>query len=223
MAILRRLARALGLHNLEFERGITVIKLEGYSNAYHVDAFKWLCQELLPQAIKPFVLLDRDYRSVESAKKVEHDFADGGIVAHVWRRKELESYVLTPSVIGRVSGVHGKVAEAFLSDVTLSMENDVFGRLLDEQLREKKSANRHAVEITSAYKKEFDALWREPEFRLASAPAKQVIARLNERLQSAGHKAVSARALASAHRRQEIPEEMASVLNRINESTSDYY
>lgn len=215
MTVLRRFARRLKLVNLENERGITVIKLEGFSRSDHVAPFAWLCDELLPNAIKTFVLLDRDYRSEESIESLEDDFKQAGIIAHVWRRKELESYLLTPSVLARLSGLATEEAEQLLADVTQDMGSDVFGRLLDEELRNGVSATRHRAQLSADFKRSFDERWADPIFRMEHCPAKDVIAKLNIRLQAQGWKAVSVRSLASAHRIGEIDDEMSSVLHAI--------
>jgi hypothetical protein len=215
MTVLRRLARKLKLANLENERGITVIKLDGFSRSDHVAPFVWLCEELLPNALKTFVLLDRDYRAEESIQSLEGDFKQAGIVAHVWRRKELESYLLTPSVIARLSGSTEHEAGELLADVTLDMGSDVFGRLLDEELKIGVSASRHRAQVTADFKRSFDERWVDPRFRMEHCPAKQVIAKCNIRLQALGRKSVSVRSLASTHRIREIDDEMASMLQVI--------
>jgi predicted ATP-dependent endonuclease of OLD family len=216
MAIIRRFSKTLRLESIELERGITVIKLEGFSRFNHVAPFTWLCDELLPEAIKVHVLLDRDYRSDTAISHIEKDFGDVGISAHVWRRKELESYLLTPSVIARLSGLAESEAVDALSGATLAMENDVFSRLLGDRIQEEKSASRHSVDVTAEFKAEFDQKWKDLDFRLYHCPAKQVIARLNDLLQTQRKKSVSSRSLASAHRVGEIASEMAEALRQIN-------
>lgn len=99
MTVLRKLAKTLDMPALATERSITVMPLEGYSRHVQVEPFAWLCRNLLPEAIKVYVLLDHDYRPEEVSSRLEAEFASQGIGAHVWRRKELESYLLTPSVI----------------------------------------------------------------------------------------------------------------------------
>jgi hypothetical protein len=49
------------------------------------------------------------------------------------------------------------------------MESDVFGRLLDERLREEVTASKHAVEVTAEFKTDFDTNWRDDESASASA------------------------------------------------------
>jgi hypothetical protein len=216
MAVLRRFAKTLNLTSVESEVGITIIPLHGYSNWGQVGPFKWLCDELLPDALDTFVVLDRDYRSDDVRASVMKEFSDRGIHGHVWQRKELESYLLNPHVLARLAGVSVDKIHLWLEEITSSMENEVFGRLLDERFKEEVSGSKHAVSVTTAFKPKFDTLWSDPNYRLEVCPPKQIISKLNAKLQGDGYKAVSLTGLARSHRRSEIPAEVVSLLSMIN-------
>jgi hypothetical protein len=220
MAILRRLAHTLGHTSLERETGVTVIPLRGYANWGQVEPFKWLCDELLPEALQTFVILDRDYRPDAVRESVMQRFQTAGIVGHVWERKELESYLLSSQVIARLSGASQSSVTKWLNKITQHMESEVFGRLLDERLKNEVSGQRHAVSVTTSFKPEFDAAWADPEFRLRICPPKQIVAALNMKLQGKGLRPVSFAALARAHRRSEIPAELSALLAQIESATT---
>jgi hypothetical protein len=220
MTVLRRFAKTLGMSGLEREAGISVIQLQGYSRWGQVEPFAWLCGELLPSALKVFVILDRDYRTDRTMLEVEKSFADAGMTAHVWRRKEIESYVITPAVIVRITGASQQMIADMLSEIRAAMESAVFSRLLAERLTEEVAASRHSVTVTQAYKTEFDQAWAQADFRRDTCPPKQVIAALNSRLQAAGYKTVSVPALARAHRRDEIDAEVVAALGLVEGALS---
>jgi hypothetical protein len=218
MTILRRIAKTLDFPAIASERGMTVIPLKGYSRWGQVTPFAWLTRELLPEAIKFFVILDRDYRSDTVIDEVEQAFADEDIVAHVWRRKELESYLLTPEVIARQAAAPLPTIEEILNSVTATMYDDVFSRMLAERVRVGISAKRDVTVITSSFKKEFDLLWQSNVYRLHSTPAKQVLSELNRRLDEAKFRHVSARGLAIAHRINDISSEVSGTLRKVEET-----
>lgn len=220
MSILRRFAGTLSLSNLEGGVNVTTIPLHGYSNWGHVEPFKWLCNELLPSALKLFVVLDRDYRPEQARLKVASAFSAVGIVGHVWQRKELESYLLSPEVIARVSGAGAIQVAEWLDLVTAGMEVEVFGRLLDERMKAEVSASRHAVSVTTSFKPEFDQLWTDSAYRLSICPPKQVVSKVNQLLQGGGYRPVSLTTLARAHRRSEIPVEVGDLLRQIESAAS---
>lgn len=215
MVFLRRFARTLGLTALGSEDGITVIPLKGYSNWGQVSPFTWLCNELLPDAIETFVILDRDYRPNETCVAVVNEFSASGIHAHVWQRKELESYLLNVSVLARLSGASEEIIVEWLTNVTMTMENDVFSRLLDERIRAETGSHNHAVSVTAEFKPAFDEAWSDPAYRLKVCPPKQVVSAINALLNDSGHKTVSMTALARAHRKSEIPAELAGLLHLV--------
>jgi energy-coupling factor transporter ATP-binding protein EcfA2 len=215
MSLLRHFARALGLTSLEREAGVTVVPLRGYNNWGQVEPFKWLCDELLPDAIETFVILDRDYRPETVRADVMTRMAASGIRGHVWARKELESYLLTSAAIARLSGAKPETVTKWLNGITAGMESDVFGRLLDERLKAEVDGQHHAVSVTTAFKSEFDSAWASPQFRLATCPPKQVVSSLNAKLQAKGLKPVSIAALARGHRRRELASEVVDLLTQI--------
>ena len=63
-----------------------------------------MSEQLLEGAVEVFALLDRDYRSDPECKAVKDKLSRLGVHCHIWKRKELESYLLQPSAIARLTG-----------------------------------------------------------------------------------------------------------------------
>jgi predicted ATP-dependent endonuclease of OLD family len=221
MSIVTRLARTLGFQAIAGERGITVIPLKGYSRWGEVTPFSWLVRDLLSDTIRIFVILDRDYRPDSAIREVEQAFAKDGIAAHVWRRKELESYLLTRDVVARLAAGPSPAVDEIIDSVTAEMEDDVFSQMLAERIRAEVSAKRDATEVTKSFRKEFAELWRSPQYRLYSCPAKRVLSGVNGRLAEAGFRPMMVNNLAAAHRLDEIAPELSGTLRRIEEALSD--
>ncbi|WP_083518805.1 ATP-dependent nuclease [Serinicoccus chungangensis] len=212
MTLLRRFAQTLGLLNIAHERNLTVIPLKGYTHWGQVDAFSWLAQEMLPDALRIGVVLDRDYRTDETVSDVLASLEDKEIVAHVWRRKEIESYVVTPSVISRKSGAPLEDVESWLDEITDGMREDVHSRQLDEHIRTEKGPKNHQVSVIGKFLPIFDEKWKDPAYRRAFAPPKQILSQLNAKLQEGEYKTVSSVGLARAHRIGEIDAEVRDLL-----------
>jgi energy-coupling factor transporter ATP-binding protein EcfA2 len=219
-ALLSRLAEKVGARRLALESGISVIALTGYTHWPQVEPFAWFIRDLLGSSVKPYVILDRDYRPDALIAEVSSRLKACDIPVHVWRRKELESYILTPGVIARLSGAPlGNVA-SWLDDAACFHETQVFSRMLGERIRFEVSAQRHLTTVAADFKKEFDHLWKDRLFRLERSPPKEILSEVNAKLVAAGHKSVSARALARAHRADELPHELVSVFGTIEEMAS---
>jgi predicted ATPase len=218
MSIVSRLARTLDFQAVANERGVTIIPLKGYSRWGAVTPFAWLARELLSDAIRIFVILDRDYRPDSVISEVEHAFAKENISAHVWRRKELESYLLTPDVMARLAGGPLPVVSEIIDAVTADMGNYVFSQMLGERVKTEVSAKRDATEVTRDFKNEFDRLWQHGEYRLHCSPAKRVLSGVNSRLTQAGFRSIMVHNLATAHRIEEISAEISGTLRRVEEA-----
>ena len=218
MSIVSRLARTLDFQAIANERGVTVIPLKGYSRWGGVTPFAWLAREFLSDAIRIFVILDRDYRPDSVIAEVEHEFGKENITAHVWRRKELESYLLSPEVIARLAGGPFPAVEEIINSVTVDMGDYVFSQMLAERVKIERSAKRDETEVMRDFKKEFDQLWKSEEYRLHCSPAKRVLSGVNRRLTEAKLRPIMVRNLATAHRIEEISPEISGTLRRVEEA-----
>ena len=212
MKLVRYLARSVGATRLSTETGVAVIPLEGFSNWEHVEPFAWLVKNLLEDSVTTFVVLDRDYRSAASADAVVGRLDGLGIRGHVWWRKELESYLLVPSVIARITKAGTTWVEDAMAKAASTMETKVFVRALDQKLREDVTATSHRVSVTEAFQVDFDREWAVPARRLELSPPKELMRALNRALAADKLGQVSARALARTMRPPEIASEMRDLL-----------
>nr|WP_241563257.1 ATP-binding protein [Micromonospora costi] len=215
MQILRRLSQALNANRLAKQEGISVVPLEGYSNSEHLASLKWILSDFLNGAVECYVLLDSDYRPGEVSRELEAQFHSIGVHAHVWRRKELESYLIEPSVISRISGASEVEVQQILSDAAATFEDFVFSRMLEEKIAFERSATNHRVTVTEKFKPDFQKRWTDSQWRLGVAPPKRLLSMLNTKLQAAKYKTVSAERIAAAMARDEIPAEMRAALLQV--------
>ena len=215
MQILRRLSQTLQANRLAKQDGISVVSLQGFSRNDQIAPFKWILSDFLNDSVQGFVLLDGDYRPLAAAEKLEAQLRGIGVNAHVWRRKELESYLIVPAVIARISGAGESEVRQMLDDAAAAFEDAVFSRMLNERISFEKSANNHGVNVTEVFKPEFERRWIDLDWRLEVVPPKKLISALNARLQAAKYKTVSAERIAASIEREEIPAEMRAALLKV--------
>ncbi len=217
--ILRQLASTLGTARVAAEAGIAVIPLRGFDNWEHVEPFAWMSTGLLDDSVKVVVVLDRDYRADEQCKNVKARLQAVGVRCHVWKRKELESYLLDSSAIARVTGAGEDWVEEALAQAAEELENDVFGQVLAET---SKLFRRDQVsQAAKEGKKRFEERWKNRGERKWTAPPEGVLHGLNRRLGKAGHKTTSFRELARRLEAGEIPSEMIRFLDRIEDTLEE--
>ncbi|MFD7081279.1 ATP-dependent endonuclease [Streptomyces sp. NPDC059918] len=218
--LLKKLARSLGQSQIAHEYSMAVVPMNGYSNWGQAEAFGWFLNEFLGKSVKAMVLLDRDYRSQIQVDAVVAKFSEVDVHAHVWAKKELESYLLIPSAIARLCKCSEGEVRGFISDILSGMERGVFARILAERQAAEKSSGRSVATITEAVMAEFDRDWQSEGFRYRACPPKEVLAQLNAKLQSEGFRAASFDAIAASVIETELADEMVTVLRRIDELAS---
>jgi hypothetical protein len=134
----------------------------------------------------------------------------------VWKRKELESYLLDSRGIARVTGADEDWVEEALAEAAEELENDVFGQVSAQT--SKRFRRDQASQAAKEGKRRFEELWKNRGERRWNAPPEGVLHGLNRRLGKARHKTTSFRELARRLEADEIPSEMIRFLDRV-EST----
>jgi hypothetical protein len=220
MKLLRDLARRLELTNIVREDGVAVVPLGGFDRWEHVEPFKWLISEFLEDAVEAHVVLDRDYRSEATVEKVRRRLRDIGVKPHIWRRKELENYLLDIGALARASGASEPWIEATLGDCAAELEDDVHSQIQAEHQRVLRKTGKSDATINKLAKKEADKLWADPARRVHACGGKDLIRHLNKKLAAGGYEPVSDRKLAKTLRKTEIPKELRDVLKAVNQAAA---
>ncbi|MFD3697736.1 ATP-dependent endonuclease [Streptomyces sp. NPDC058646] len=213
---LRILGRNLGFAHLVADMDLAVVPINGYSNWGNAEAFGWLVQDFLKSSVGSLVILDRDYRTPAQVEAVRAKLTKAGLDCHVWAKKELESYLISPSAISRLSKCPVPEVEQTIEALMEEMRNAVFAQFNCERQATERSAKLDDATITATTLADFEARWTSVEYRRSVCPPKGIMSGLNTYLQSNGYKAVSFDALAKNVREDEVPAEMLTVLQRIN-------
>jgi len=215
LKILRQVAATVGAGRIATETGVAVISLRGFDNWEHVEPFSWMIADLLESSVSVFVLVDRDFRSEPQCRAVQTRLKSVGVKCHIWKRKELESYLLEPSLIARISGAEIDWAEQALLEAANECEEDVFAQVMTWTLRE--FQRDHQNQAAKEARRRFNALWDDPAHRKWVAPPEKVLHGLNRRLDDAQLKPVSFRLLARRITASEVASEMSGFLERVED------
>ena len=223
MKLLSVVCSKLGLKSLEREYNITTIMLDGKSGSKNVVPFKWLHKNMLSNTKQMFVVLDRDYQSEQECTEIEKSFHENGVHAHIWRRKELESYFINSSVISRILDISISDVEQILLEASNVLENKVLSQIVDDQVkRDRKDKTGKDISITfMEVKDEFDKNWKKMSYRVQVTPAKKFISQINVILDRRQLPTISAKKLVACHNAIDIPDEMADVLRMIDMVSKD--
>ena len=216
MSVIRELAKTIGADHLASERNCAVIEIKGFTNWVRVEPFKWFVSDFLDDSVDVFVLLDRDYRADADVGEVHSTLEAIGIRAHIWRRKELESYLLDPTALARVSKSSPSYISSQLESITDNMTEDVLAQFAEKRHFFSPSDKKDLARTIRETNTELRPRVVDPVWRLHRYPAKAILNALNEDLQQAGHTTVSTKYLARHLLPSEIPEEMRNWLNEVD-------
>jgi hypothetical protein len=217
MKMIRNLAATLGFEHVAHEEAVVVQRLIGFSNWEHVEPFAWLTETLLQGSVALVVFLDRGYQTNTAADAIIERLGRVSVAAHVWTRKELESYLLVPDAIARLSGADASWILDQLVETTETMKHALAARRLQERLKEDVDADHHQVTVTEAFWNEFDTEWRDVQWRLGVCDPKKLMSELNRALASAGHETISAQRLSAELEEDEIADELRGALASVEE------
>ena len=221
---LRKLSRTLGF--AQFSQGnFSTIPLGGSSNWERLKHISWLFRNAFGQTIKCFVILDRDYQSDEDAQRIVKDLGKQDVIAHVWRRKELENYLIHPDALYRMfvtrfaekhpSNQVPLTKEEFRSLIDYIVDGlkvTVMSQVLGNKVRDPSKRKQDVSSISKQVIQEFESKWSNPEFRLMVVPGKEFFAILNGELTSKYSTTVSIDYALNSLRKDEIDREVKEVL-----------
>jgi energy-coupling factor transporter ATP-binding protein EcfA2 len=229
--ILRLFAKKLGFARLATSFDFAVTELGGFRSPQHLKVLSHSVDLVLGGPASYAVILDRDYRPVTEAAEIESDL--GWMeYAHVYRRKEIENYLLVPAAIGEairraeaervrrlnvpsraipdVTELMTTVTEEFRVDV----ESQVVSAEVDYGLQKKRGTDR--TTLTRVALTSFASRWNDLDQRLDWVPGKEVLARLNEVLQPLVGINVTPTRIVGAIAVDDIPREIRSLVKELD-------
>lgn len=178
------------------------------------------------ETITVYCIFDSDYHSAAAIARRYEDARRSAVQLHIWRRKEIENYLLVPTALTRFinSRISARTQSANVLEVINQIEvicaalrNDTFDAISAEILAENRAlgaggANREARKV-------LDLRWSSTDDRMGVVSGKDVFARLSEWSQTQFGVSLAPSLVARAIDTSEIADEMASVLTAIERGT----
>jgi len=223
------------LHHVMFPRSansfrtIPRLKLDGGTNWAQAVGVSKILNSGLEQGsngnIAIYCLIDRDYKFEDEIAKLQSEAKENCIQLHIWKRHEIENYLIQPSTIARLvtngkkkSRIDEAGVEAMLMDITASLKDEVLDRLSNHHhsLHKKES-----IRLSNSYARDIiQSHWGSLENPMVIFPGKEIISGLNSKLQETFQIHLSAIELARNMLLNEIPMEVRELLKAIEEHHS---
>lgn len=191
-------ARKLGKQEVANRADFAVVPVDGF-NPQKVSDFSKGIEMTLGAKLLKAVIFDRDYRSDDEVSHVCKELNKYTELAHIHQRKEIENYVLEPSVIDRalakrIKEYNGRTdnsikcdekAENILMQLTDGLKNKVSGQFLSKrsEYARTKQPSLDIATINQRLLEEFDMIWSDLSSRMKVVPGKEILSHLNNYLQ----------------------------------------
>jgi energy-coupling factor transporter ATP-binding protein EcfA2 len=227
--ILRRFAAKLGLGELANAIGLTTVPLGGFPDPAAVRALSAGIEMALGERVAFAGVFDRDYRSQDEVEAVELDLEQVLAYTHIYGRKELENFLLSPTVLQRAidrtvgdrarrTGEAGIAADAaaLLEKASEPYRIETQSQLVASATKRRSGDRRDPATINRDVMETFEERWKDLELRLGLAPGKRVLADFNQLLRSQAKISLSVAVIVDAFHTHEIPFELATVVREID-------
>lgn len=176
----------------------------------------------MDESIIVYCILDSDYHLPETIKKRQLESVEKHINLHIWQQKEIENYLIVPSLIHRL--IHKKSKNnqeeptiAFIDTIIKGFEEDMEKDVMDSISNEYKNLNKcKSIKDSNTYARGVIAYHREQFGRITSlVSGKEMISRLSEWSKSSFNVSFGVDSLLDEIRINEIEDEIKQVINAI--------
>lgn len=218
--LLRTLARVLGYNEVAFGGGYGTVPLGGFSRNELAAAFEEVVSAL-GGTVRTVVVLDGDLRSAEFRSRDVESLKKSRAMISMWKRREIESYLLTPGALARAARISLSEACLLLEDAIEGMRDEALRALQAQRLSESgqgggETSGYAPKTVLDRAEGEFQARWSSSEGKLAIVDPKGVIKALNRDLQKR-RRSVNAAKLAAASVANETDSEVIEFLEAFSQ------
>lgn len=176
------------------------------------------------EGITVYCLLDSDFHTDEEIRLRHEDANIRGVELHIWKKKEIENYLLVPTAIQRVitAGLpQGKIGptleqvEALLASIAESLKDETFDNIASELQKQNRgwdtgTVNKRARAI-------LNAKWSNPGGPLSTISGKRALSLLSESSKQEYGVSFGALRIARELRANELAVEVQEVIQAIEE------
>ena len=227
--LIRRFARNLGYEELASGNDLTPFESGGFSSWGKVKALSWGLSKTLGANIPIAAVYDRDYFCDEHIEEIYKELSLELKLAHIHIRKEIENYLLVPTVLERVLDKVIKERERRSQTVIEKSETatEILNRLTEKEKTKiqaqyiakrnefLKKTGKDAATITAETISQFEAKWMCLEERVQIVPGKQMLRMLREEIQKLYSVNLTDIRIVDEFLNKEMPEDLVRLIENL--------
>ncbi|EGR8989123.1 hypothetical protein BST55_05365 [Vibrio vulnificus] len=226
---LRRFAKNMGLLDLSSGVYLTAFESGGYSSWERVKSLAWGLNNTLSTDIKIAAIYDRDYWSDSETAETLAELRKYLNLAHIHLRKEMENYLLVPSVLERVlsKAIADKVRRTggaidsnfsindILDTITSAMKTNIQAQYVSKNVEYERSKGSHKDSSTlmGEYLSEFEEKWESYETRMSIVGGKQVLKNFRTYVSDTWSVSITDFKIIDEFKIEEIPDDLKTLLS----------
>lgn len=193
--VLRRFAGKMGFSAFASGNDITQLASEGYSSWPKVQALAWGLKTTLGAEIKIAAIYDRDFWCDAETESVERKLKSELTFAHIHRRKEMENYLLVPSVLERClsrlivdrskrdgSSVVSASISNLLEEITDSHKFELQGQYVSKYTDFHRVSGKDISTLSAESLRDFEGKWKSLAARMEIVCGKDVLKELRAKV-----------------------------------------
>ena len=229
--IIRRFAKIMGFNRVSTGSGLTALASEGFESRTRVQGTAWGFQKSLASELSVGVVYDRDYRCDAEINQFKAELERDVRFAHFHSRKEIENYLLVPSVLERAikralenrgarTGAdmqEGPNAFDILGSITSGLMSDCRGQYVSNYCKYFASSRKDQATLTSESLAIFDRNWSDIDSRMGIVPGKGVLKAFRNEVQRCYSITLTDARILDCFRREDIPDDMKELVRILDE------
>lgn len=228
--LLRRFARAMGYNQIASGAAFTTLETGGFSGWQKVRGLAASFQEALGFELKIAAIFDRDYWCDEEVTRVESELAKHIECWHIHSCKEIENYLLVPSVIERAlssavrdrdvrNGTETTIntsAQDLFRAVTEPLESGLRSQFIAKRQEFFRNTPKNLATLAEEASEIFNLKWKDPATRYTVVPGKKVLAAMRALISEKYAVSLTDHRLVTSFLKSEYPREMVELLNKLD-------
>ena len=215
LKIMTKMAEVICGNHISSLEVLPHVSLNGFNNLKEAFGTSKLFYEETKGMIKCICILDSDYYPKDMIEKKQEEARANYLDLHIWKRKELENYILEPQVLFRLSQQSIEKYDNYineLEELVNTYEDRVFDQYAEHILKYKKIDVSTANAEARSYMKD---MWTNLENKLALVGGKEFIKRLNSWYKQKYALNLSVSKIISEFQKDEFDNEIVEVIKNI--------
>lgn len=229
LKFLRRFAARMGIQ-VGPDADLSIIRAGGFQSWRRIRDLAWGLKNISLK-LRIGAILDRDYFPDDELSEIGKSLAGEIEFLHILDRKEIENYLLVPSVLQRLTqsllqkkcGVDGALdadwAASTLNEITETFRHEALGQYTAKAILYSHGSGIDPSTIIASVSKRFHHTWANLSTKLCAAPGKEVLKSFRRLSQEKFGLTLSDAAIIGAFKVDEIPPDLQALLRVLEKFT----